>query len=237
MFQCRGSFTTPKEECKLEKTFKDLENIYREREENKKTLDEEKKVVDDGIREYVERDSLVILADVSGLADRSLSFVNFMTTCRKSGYNLIYVFNETAASSLQWKAILSQAQIFCIFSSPVNLIINNLVKFANQTKIRYVIRQQIWLTKLFMELSGKTGNTSLCLDNCPHVIGAGKYRSNVENPNKQQCYLYLDVSDKLFNTFISRLTNGQHASNRVYNQKAGQNHEVRIHTSNQSEER
>ena len=189
------------------------------------------------VSEYVERDSLVILDDVSGLADRSLSFVNFMTTCRKFGYNLIYVFHETAASSLQWKAMLSQAQIFCIFSSAVNLIINNLVKFANQTKIRYVSRQQIWLTKLFMELSGKTGNTSLRLDNHPQVIGSGKYRSNEENPNKQQCYLYLDVSDKFFNTFISRLTNEQHTSNRVYNQKAGQNHEIRIHISNRSEKR
>ena len=146
--------------------------MYREREENKKTLDDEKEISDDGIGEYLERDSLVVLDDVSNLTDRSMSFMNFMTTCRKFGYSLIYIFRETTASSPRWKAILSQTQIFCIFLSPVRL-----VKFANQAKIRYVSRQWIWLTKLFSELSGKTGYTSLCIDNSPHVIGAAKYRA------------------------------------------------------------
>ena len=44
--------------------------------------------------EYVEKDSLVILDDVSGLADRSKSFVTFMTTCRKFGYSLIMFFTK-----------------------------------------------------------------------------------------------------------------------------------------------
>ena len=48
---------------------------------------------------YVERDSLMILDYVSGLADRSKSFVTSMTTCRKFGYSLTYVFHETAVSS------------------------------------------------------------------------------------------------------------------------------------------
>ena len=44
--------------------------------------------------EYVEKDSLVILDDDSGLADRSKSFVTFMTTCRKFGYSLIMFFTK-----------------------------------------------------------------------------------------------------------------------------------------------
>ena len=200
-FSAEVEFYNPQEEYEIEKTFRHLENIYREREENKKST----------IGEYVERDSLVVLDDVSRLADRSTSFVNFMTTCKKFGHSLIYVFHETAVSSPRWKAILLQAQMFCIFPSAINLIINPLVKFTNQTKIRYVSRQQIWLTKLFRGLSGITGYTSLCMDNRPHVIGAGKYRSDVENPNEQQCYLDSDVSDKLFNTFICRRTNNTQA--------------------------
>ena len=59
--------------------------------------------VSNGMSEYVERNSLVILEDVSRLADTSKSFVMFMTTCRKFGYSLTYVFQETAVSSPRWK--------------------------------------------------------------------------------------------------------------------------------------
>ena len=65
--------------------FKDLGNIYREREENKKTLYDKKEIFHDSIGEYVERDSLAVLDDVNGLDDSSMSFVNFMTPCRKLG--------------------------------------------------------------------------------------------------------------------------------------------------------
>ena len=49
--------------------------------------------------EYVERDSLIVLDDVSGFTNRSSSFVTLVTTSRKSGYSLLYVFHETAISS------------------------------------------------------------------------------------------------------------------------------------------
>ena len=92
--------------------------------------------VSNGMGEYVERDSLVILDNVSGLADRSKSFVTFMTTCRKFGYSLIYVFHETAVNSSRWKDILSQMQIFCIFPFAIDLVLNHLVKFSDHLRDR-----------------------------------------------------------------------------------------------------
>ena len=52
-----------------------------------------------GVGENIERDTLVVLDDVGRLADRSISFVNFLTTCRKFGCILLYIFHDIAASS------------------------------------------------------------------------------------------------------------------------------------------
>ena len=50
--------------------------------------------------EHVERDSLIVLDDVSGLADKPPSSIAFMTDCWKFGCSLLlYVFHETVQSS------------------------------------------------------------------------------------------------------------------------------------------
>ena len=52
----------------------------------------------------------------------------------------------------------------------------------------------------------KIGYSSFCLDKRPPVFGAVRYRSQVENPHNQFCYLNLSQSDKLFHIFASRRT-------------------------------
>ena len=113
-FTSKVEFFNLQDEEDLKKTFDDLKNIYRER-VDKTTFSKESNGVSNGMGEYVKRDSLVISDDVNGLADRSKSFFSFMTTCRKFGYNLIYVFHETAVSSPRWKDILSQTRILHLF--------------------------------------------------------------------------------------------------------------------------
>ena len=76
-----------------------------------------------------------------------------MTTCKKFGYSLIYVFHETAVSSPRWKDILSQTQIFRIFPSAIDLVLNQIVKFADRLRDRHVSRQQMWLTNLVRSLA------------------------------------------------------------------------------------
>ena len=156
--------------------------------------------------EHVERDSLIVLDDVSGLADKSPSFVTFMTVCRKFGYSLLYVFHETVQSSPRWKDILSQTQIFCVFPSALDLVINYLMKLVTRSGSGrgYVSRQQMWITNLVKALAKKSGYSCFCVDRRPHVFGAARYRSQVENPTVQYCYLNSSTSDKLFDTFTSR---------------------------------
>ena len=92
----------------------------------------------------------------SGLADRSPSFVTFLTVCQKYGYSIVYVFHEIASSSPRWKDILSQTQIFCVFPSAMETVLSYLVKFvARSASSTYITRQQLWITNLVKIFSKK----------------------------------------------------------------------------------
>ena len=226
-FEPKVEFYQPQDKYDLQKTFSDLENFYKERVEKNKIAQSESSCMS----EYVEKDNLIVLDDVSGLTDKSPSFLTFMTVCRKFGYRVLYVFHATAQSSLRWKNILSQTQIFCVFPSAVNLVINYLVKFVTRTGNGrdYVSRQQLRITNLVRSPAKKSGYSCFCIDRRPNVFGAAKYRSQVENPTVQRCYLNSSTSDKLFDTFISKRTDkkdqiefvtekqvGETASEKVY---------------------
>ena len=59
-------------------------------------------------------DRLIVMDDVSGVADISRKFATFLTVSRKFGYHCIYVFNIIATSQI-WRKIISQTNIFNIF--------------------------------------------------------------------------------------------------------------------------
>ena len=59
---------------------------------------------------------------------------------------------------------------------------------------------------LVRALAKKSGYSCFCVDRIPHEFGAARYRSQVENPTVQYCYLNMSTSDKLFATFTSRRT-------------------------------
>ena len=129
-FKAVVDFYNLQDEFDLKKTFNDLENLYQEKVEKQKIINQE----NHGKGEYVERNYLIVLDDISGLADRSPSFITFMTTSRKFEYSLFYVFHETEISSPRWKDI-SQTQIFCVFPSVIDLVLNHLVKFVTRNGV------------------------------------------------------------------------------------------------------
>ena len=55
--------------------------------------------------------------DVSGVADVSKIFANFLTVSRKFGYNCVYFFHVIVPASQIWQKIIYQINIFNIFSS------------------------------------------------------------------------------------------------------------------------
>ena len=67
-------------------------------------------------------DRLIIMDDVSGVADVSKNFSNFLTVFRKYGYN--YVLHVINPSSQIWQKIISQTNILIFF-----LLVSLLIAF------------------------------------------------------------------------------------------------------------
>ena len=200
----------------MSKTFSDFKNIYRENDQRKSNFE------GGGKGELVKRDNLIVLDDVTGLADKFPFFVKFLTLCRKFGYSIVNIFHEPATSSPRWKE-MSQTQIFCIFPSSMDFVINFLVKFVGRGSGNgYVSRQQLWVTNVIRTLEKQSGFPCFCLDKRPEISGAAKYRSMAENLDTQYCYLKANNSDKLFNTFVSNRTDEKDSTNFVIVKKVGE---------------
>ena len=63
----------------------------------------------------------------------------------------------------------------------------------------------------------------------PHIFGAAKYRSDVENPDQQECYLNSNTSNKLFNTFTSRRTDSREVIEFVIEKQIGETGSEKIY--------
>ena len=89
-----------------------------------------------------------------------------------------------------------QTQIFCVFPSSMDFAINFLAKFvARGSGNGYVSRQQLWVTNVIRTLEKQSGFSCFCLDKRPEMSGAARYRSMVENPEIQYCYLNISNSE------------------------------------------
>ena len=89
----------------------------------KETYDEDKKTNDNCniFGENKKFDKLIVMDDVSGLADKSNDFANFLTVSRKFGYICLYIFHIIYPTKSIWQMILSQTKMFNIFPSTIKL--------------------------------------------------------------------------------------------------------------------
>ena len=85
-------------------------------------------------------DKLIVMDDVSGLADKSDDFANFLIVSRKYGMTCVYIFHTIYPSRQNWKMIMSQTQIFNFFPGSVHSssINRTLPLFANRYKNIYL---------------------------------------------------------------------------------------------------
>ena len=88
---------------------------------------------------------LIILDDVSGLADKSEEFSNFLTVSRKYGFSYLYVFHAIYPGRQSWEMIMSQTHIFNFFRGSIHSsqILKTLSLFASRQKNTYLANQQI----------------------------------------------------------------------------------------------
>ena len=151
-------------------------------------------------------DGLIIMDDVSGVADVSKKFANFLTVSRKFGYNCVYVFHVIVPASQIWQKIISQTNIFNIFpaSVPHNIIAKIIQSNCILQSKKYVPARSLWLNRVFTDLANSHEKHCLTID-CGYINKNGpvRYRSSVGNTEKQVCYFNKPNDDVFYNTFIS----------------------------------
>ena len=158
--------------------------------------------------EKINRDRLIVFDDVSGLADHSNKFANFLTVARKYKYNCIYIFHTIYPEKATWKTILSQTNIFNIFPASVSL--NSVRRILDGSCVRkttrYIPRSLLWINRLFIELANKGQKVCLTID-CSNTNrdGPSRFRSNADNPDKQVCYFNTPTDEQVYNEFIARV--------------------------------
>ena len=70
---------------------------------------------DENYGEKSKRNRLIVMDDVSGLADSSSKFASFLTVARKFKYHCLYIFHTIHPEKSIWKTILSQTNLLNIF--------------------------------------------------------------------------------------------------------------------------
>ena len=157
--------------------------------------------------------------DVSGVANTSRKFANFLAVSRKFGYNCVYVFHVIVPASQIWQKIISQTNIFNIF--PASVPHNTVAKIIQSNCIlqskKYVPARLLWLNKIFTDLANSHEKHCLTID-CGYINknGPGRYRSSADNPEKQVCYFNKPNDDVFYNAFISERIKGNKYEERIY---------------------
>ena len=157
--------------------------------------------------------------DVSGVADISKYFANFLTVSRRLVYNCVYVFHVIVPSSQIWQKNISQINIFNIFLASVSY--NTVSKIIQSNCIlqskKYVPARSLWLSRVFSDLANSHEKHYLTID-CSYLNknGPDRYRSSADNPEKQVCYFNKPGDDIFYNTFISERIKGGKYSEEIY---------------------
>ena len=115
-------------------------------------------------------DQLIVMDDVSGVADVSKKFSNFLTVSRKFGYSCVYVFHVIVPASQIWQKIISQTNIFNIF--PASIPHNTVAKIIQSNCIlqnkKYVPARSLWLNRVFTDLANSHKKHCLSID-CGYI--------------------------------------------------------------------
>ena len=211
-FDCEIKFSYPIDKEELSEK---IEEYKLESESDKET--EEKNYSNVNIfGENKKRDKLIVFDDVSGLADESKKFTSFLTVARKYRYNCVYAFHTIYTEKTNWKAILSQTNIFNIFpaSVPISSVKKILELSCIRKSIKYIPQSSLWISRLFIELANKNDKVCLTLD-CSNINkdGSARFRTKADNPETQFCYFNSSNDEQVYNQFISKRINSENELN------------------------
>ena len=119
--------------------------------------------------------------NVSGLADKSNNFANFLTVSRKFGYICLYIFHIIYPTKSTWQKILSQTKIFNIFPSTIQLgnILKILTNNCDRDMINSIPAKDLWINRFYLPLSNESKYSCLAID-C-RKPGPAKYRTETNS--------------------------------------------------------
>ena len=137
------------------------------------------------ISQFIENDlgelplinKLIVMDDVSGLADKSEEFSNFLTVSRKYGFSCLYVFHTIHPGRQSWEMIMSQTHIFNFFPGCVNSsrISKTLPLFASRQKKTTFLTSRFWLNRLYFQISNSKDTRDVS------NLGPGKLRTSADS--------------------------------------------------------
>ena len=212
-FSCDVSFYYPNDVSDLADEIEEFKLEV----ESEKTNNQNINVI--GFGENIDRDRLIVFDDISGLADNSTKFVNFLTVARKYKYNCVYIFHTIYPEKAAWKTILSQTNIFNIFPASVSL--NSVKRILDSSCVRKttknIPRSLWWINRLFIELANKDQKVCLTLD-CSNTNrdGPSRFRTEADNPEKQVCYFNAPDDEQIYNEFIAKRLKSTEVLNDIY---------------------
>ena len=110
---------------------------------------------DSGQGEKIEVDKLIVMDDVSGLADRCEIFLSFWPSLA-----------NTVFLGQSWEMIMSQTHIFNFFPDSIHSgrILKTFSLFASREKNTHLPTNQIWFNRLYFQISNSREKTCLTID-------------------------------------------------------------------------
>ena len=211
-FECELEFYYPRNKEQFEELLEYFKTKSNSSEiENNMNNDNNNDIDDVNITNYGEksiRSRLIVMDDVSGLADLSTRFANFLTVARKFGYHCLYIFHAIHPEKAIWRTILSQTNLLNIFPASVPLSTVKKVLEANciHNSNKYIPVNSLWVTKLFIRLANEDSEKTCLTIDCSgfNSNGPGRFRTDASNPLTQTCFFNKADQDSLFNIFISK---------------------------------
>ena len=188
-FECELDFYYPRNKEQFEELLEYFKTKSNSSEiENNMNNDNINGINDVNITNYGEksiRSRLIVMDDVSGLADLSTKSANFLTVARKFGYHCLYIFHAIHPEKAIWRTILSQTNLLNIFPASVPLSTVKKVLEANciRNSNKYIPVNSLWVTKLFIRLADKDSEKTCLTIDCSgfNPNGPGRFRTDTSN--------------------------------------------------------
>ena len=141
---------------------------------------------------------LIIIDNVSSLADKSETFANFLTDWRKFWLTCVYIFHTIYSTRQNWQMILAQTKIFNIF--PGSRHASSIIKILScRCKYNYLPSRDLWINRLNFDISNSTKKQYLTIDTTDvNDLRSAKFRTQADSNQEQICYYNHNKRDTSF---------------------------------------